>query len=328
MGIMGWLHAVPGWDRVYGSTGLTLLMVAAALACLAAALGLWTRWTTKCAAVLTLLHGGILREYSHFFHTMLVPLQMSVVLAFSSTRDGFAVGRREPRYRSIGHYDRAYSICLLVLCSAYLCAGLSKLRNAGPQFWDGENLRRIVQQNALNTMEIDLGLSRAILSLPLSVFAAIGIGVVMTELAFPLVLVSVRARLVLPIFAIAMHLGILLSAPRWIMPALCAVGAVWIARIEYFPLTAWQIYSWPAGEVRVWRMTATHRDGTDRPFRPDAWIPALHDCRYRDHLMRGDESTSLLLGAVLKTDPDLRRLDIEWGTLDDPAQGVVTVTAD
>lgn len=218
MGVMSVFHSLPGWDAMYTNaralTGLKLLTLATMSA---AMLGWKTRWSVPCAALLGLICGGILREYSHFFHQYLVPMQLAVLLSFLPCGDGFSVDQFLRRKRGEGEPPRSPAVygwsryaCWILIAGSYVSAGLSKLRNGGLLWWNGLNLKNIILTHTLEPKQHEWGLEQFLTGLPLEFFAVLGLAGLMTELLYGLVLLSRRARLVMPILAVGLHVGIMI----------------------------------------------------------------------------------------------------------------------
>ena len=188
------------------------------------------------ATLLALIHDGIFREYSHFFHTGLVPIYCGAVLSCSPCGDAWSVDSliRKNRVRA----DRTvllswtrYAVWIVV-AGAYVCAGLSKLRNGGPWWWDGDNLKRLILASGVHPDHFQLGLTGWLATLPIFWFSALGIVGLVVELSYGLVLVSRRARVVLPLAAIGLHLAIFVSEgiPCFDLVAIQAVFINWRGR--------------------------------------------------------------------------------------------------
>lgn len=322
MGLMRLLHFIPGWSWLYAHHDALLVFKIATCALLAAAtIGFWQRWTIPLATLLAILYGGLLREQSHFFHSMTAALYLALILTIM------------PRGKipSAANDAKIRYTCWIVLAGVYLSAGLSKLVNGGLWWWQGSNIKTIVALNNLNVPHFDFGLQPFLLALPVWCYAVLGFLTLVIELAYPLILVSQRARVVLPIAAVFMHLGIFLSQGIlfldlivlqgifFVVPLqqqtsdsthsrpgraaiLVAVGclAAWLFGVEFYPFTSWQMYSHDlsAKQIIYWKMRVTHADGTESELRPDTLIPALTDCRYRDHFMAGENSTRLFFRAL------------------------------
>ena len=136
MGVMSIIHKIPGYDAIYANNSfLVIAEFATIIACLFAMVGFGTRWCVPIASFLAIIHGGILREYSHFFHTCLLPIQLSIALSFMPCGDGLSVDAylasdtRTSSYKQV-RYGWSRFTCWLLVAAAYTSAGFSKLRLA------------------------------------------------------------------------------------------------------------------------------------------------------------------------------------------------------
>ena len=163
--------------------------------------------------------GGLLRQYTHAFHSFLVPWYALVFLSFTPCGDGLSVDRllrlrRGGPVPPAGEPARVYGWgrygVWMVIAIAYLGSGLSKLRRSGWEWLEPESFQAIVLTDTLNPMEFDWRLSLTLLELPDGVSTALAAVALSGEILFPLVLVSRRARLLLPALMAAMHVGVLL----------------------------------------------------------------------------------------------------------------------
>ncbi len=216
MGIMSLLHMIPEWGSVYASyTKLLVLKIVTLTFLVFAMLGYKTRLSVPCATILVLIHAGILREHFNYYHTGLVPILVGIALSFMPCGHGLSVDQYFSRKKTtdailpFAVYGWSRYLCWAVIASAYVMAGISKIRNGGFWWWHGANLKRIVMTDTLNPMHFEWGLEHEIASLPVFVFSALGISAVVTESLYGLVLFSKRARFVIPMLTVGMHLGIL-----------------------------------------------------------------------------------------------------------------------
>lgn len=215
-GVMQLVHQVPLLDAMYSSrAGLEALKVATCGSLLLAATGVLTRISVPIAALLALVHGGILREYTHLFHTCLAPIHLAFALSFLPCGDGLSVDRRylglsQSRAGAIGYGWSRY-LCWIVVTAVYGAAGLSKLANGGFDWWHGDNLRFYVLTDLLSQRQFEFGLDGWFVGMPVAAYSAAGATALLTELLYPLVLFSRKARVVIPLLTVAMHLGILLA---------------------------------------------------------------------------------------------------------------------
>ena len=165
-----------------------------------------------------LLLGGIIRQYTWFYHAGLVPLLVMIVLSLTPSGDGFSVDRlrKIARGQPVPAADRALPvygwsryICWLVVALAYFAAGMSKLGNDGLAWMNATQLKRVMLRDSLNPMEFDWNLSLHFAQAPDWFFTGLAVATVVGELAFVLVLFSSLARLIVPAAMVAMHTGIL-----------------------------------------------------------------------------------------------------------------------
>lgn len=261
--MVGLLLQLPlGAERFFASPlalgvteGLTLALLAAA------AVGLRARWTVPSAAVCYALMGSILRSYDHIFHQGIVPLYALVLLAFTPCADGLSVDRwlrrrrglpvvpaREPTLRhGLGRH-----LVWLAIALPYVLAGLSKVRNAGLLWWQGDNMREMVFQMAAEPTHFGFQGWRLLTGAPDWVWSAMGLLSLLTELLFGLVLVSALARRIFPALVLSMHAGILF-VQNIFFPDLIAIQAVFY---DWRAGAAWVRRTW-AAPVRSLRADAS-----------------------------------------------------------------------
>ncbi len=218
-GVMRLFHLLPGFGAFVSSP--TALAAFQSFTALALALGLagWrTRAVLPLGALGYLLLGGILRQYTWFYHVGVVPLYVLAVLAFTPCGDGLSLDRLRkirrgetvaPAERAAPVYGWSRYLCWLVIALAYLAAGMSKIGNDGLFWLSADNLKRMMLRDSLNLMEFDWGASLYLVRAPDFLFSALAIATVAGELGFALVLFSAAARRIFPAAMALMHLGIL-----------------------------------------------------------------------------------------------------------------------
>lgn len=93
--------------------------------------------------------------------------------------------------------------------------------------------------------------------------------------------------------------------------------AVWLGHVEAYPLTGWRMYSTldHDGRVEYLRVLARYADGTTRPPRLSAWVPALAERRFMDILVPGfdDADRRAVALELLATCRDLANADRRGG---------------
>lgn len=344
MGIMNLLHDVPGFSRMLVHyKGLLLAQVLLGFVTLLAVLGFFTRTACLLSGVAFVVMGGIIRHYSSYYHSMLVPSYVMLALAAVPCGDAWSIDawlrRRHglPPKPSLRHGDvYRWSRLLIwaIIVTGYVQAGLSKLANGGLAWLSPSSFREIILTDSLRSYyfiwKSDFGLWVA--SLPDWVMVLLATGSVLAETLFFLVLLWPWARRIMPIVIIGMHAGIWLiqnvsfvdmiliqlvfyniadllkpqpaqaqeepagetpdaalerRKPR-LLPALilfviAAQGVIWIHRVEWYPLTATQMYSRAlgTGAVEYHELLVVYADGTRRADSPGHDIATYWEGRAR-----------------------------------------------
>jgi hypothetical protein len=194
------------------------LRVGLLLALSLALAGYKTRVALPLSCVGYLVYGGILRQYTHFFHQGLLPLYLLAVLSMTPCADAWSVDRsfRERRGEPVPPadvptpvYGQARWAVYAAMGLCYFAAGLTKLQVGGPLWWEPMNQRTKLLFFAV---EARLGLSIGLWigRLPDWFFAAVGIVTLLFELGMISVLWSKRARLLLAPILMCFHLGVVL----------------------------------------------------------------------------------------------------------------------
>ena len=211
------LGAIPGLPRLLESeSALGAFQAVTALALAAGAAGLLTRLTAPLAALCGLLYVGVYCGYTYFFHQCLIGLYVLAAVALTPCGDDLSLDAwlrkrrgKPPVERPAEVYAWSRYLCWTVLALPYFFAGLSKLRNGGWSWWEPANLRGKVYRDSLQKGVFEPSLGLDFFGAPDALFAALGVATLVIELGFFLVLFSPRARHILPLAAVGMHLGIL-----------------------------------------------------------------------------------------------------------------------
>lgn len=219
-GLLHLLHALPvGFERFLASPGalwtfehLTALLLALGV------VGLGTRVVLPAAALCYFLLAGILREYSWFYHTGLIPLYVVIALCFTRCGDGWSIdrliriGRGRPAPRADAPqpvYGWGRYLVWATIAVPYVAAALSKLYYGGITWFHPDNMLATLLRTTLGPMEFEWEISLLLVEAPAFVLVFLAAVGLFSELLFGLVLVSRRARLVLPVAIFATHAGIL-----------------------------------------------------------------------------------------------------------------------
>jgi predicted DCC family thiol-disulfide oxidoreductase YuxK len=180
-------------------------------------IGWRTRLMIPLGAFFYFLEGGIIRQYTTFYHTGLIPLYLMVLLSLLPCGDGWSVDRLWKVYkgRPVPDSERASPVygwsrfaCWVVVALPYTAAGLSKLFNGGLYWWNATNIKTILFAGTLQYTWYDWGLSLQLAQAPDILFAFLGLITIITELFFVTVLFSRIARLTLPVLMMMEHFGI------------------------------------------------------------------------------------------------------------------------
>ncbi len=217
VGFFSLLRDFPGYATLVSNPSLlAALQWSTASLLFLSMLGLRPRVTLLVGALGFFLMQAILRHYTYFFHSGLILVYLLFVLAFTPCAAAWSLDRRlglsksEPSQQAV-----AFSIyaCFIVVAIVYLFCGLSKMRDSGLVWFNGENLRYKFLQDAMNPVFLDcpwkptLWLFRH--HATEFIYSFIGIAGVAVELGYFTVLFSRTARVVMPIMAFGVHAGIL-----------------------------------------------------------------------------------------------------------------------
>lgn len=218
MGVMDWLRWLPiGYDAFLADpVALGAFGYVTALLLLLGAVGLGTRCVLPLGAIGYLVVAGIERQFSFFNHGGIVPWYVLVVLCFTRCDHGFSMDRLWCRVRgrpvvpAVPHaqFGWARYAVWTTITTVYLMAALSKLYGTGLGWVGADNMRAHLLRPLLRMPYNDDGMLFSILQAPDLLFAVLGVLTLGIQLAFCFVLVSHRARLVLPAAMILVHIGI------------------------------------------------------------------------------------------------------------------------
>ena len=220
MGLMRLFYALPiGFDRfVTSESALGFFQVGTAVILFLGMIGLGTRVVIPMGAFTFFIFTGLLRQYTFFWHQHLVPLYVMAVLVVTPCGDGWSLDRLVRLARGkvtpeddcpTALYGWARYACWVVVALPYVAAGLSKLRNVGPAWWDAGRMRWILYIDSLNPMQFDWRLSLILSHAPDAFFVFLALAGMWGEILYGFVLVSCLARRFFPALMAFMHVGIL-----------------------------------------------------------------------------------------------------------------------
>ncbi|MEO0796783.1 MAG: hypothetical protein AAFX93_16570 [Verrucomicrobiota bacterium] len=211
MGFYSLLTQIPFVDVLVGNhLVLMIIQHGTQLALVGVILGWRLKITLPVACLGYFCIAAILRQYSWFYHTGLIPWLSLVTLAFFPSGDALRIGKKDVRDSSSlsNNYGWGLFCVWATIAIPYMAAGLSKLRFGG-LWWEGANIQGHMLQTALDPMAFDFGWAVHSIHWPHWILVILGLSAVFGELAMILVLFSRTARMVLPAVMVLMHIGIL-----------------------------------------------------------------------------------------------------------------------
>jgi predicted DCC family thiol-disulfide oxidoreductase YuxK len=226
VGLMQYFYLLPiGFERLVTSgASLRVFQWLTELLLFLGAVGWRTRLVIPLGALCTCVFWGILRDYSFFWHQNLVPLYVMAVLSWTPCGDGWSVDRLWKVYqgRAVPDADRGSLVygwsryaCWVVIVLPYVAAGMSKLRGGGFLWWNATSIRSMLYLETLKKgpdywAGPDWALSLHLTQAPDLLFGLLGLGALLGELSFGMVLFSSMARRIFPVLMMVTHIGILL----------------------------------------------------------------------------------------------------------------------
>lgn len=219
LGVMRLFYALPiGFETFVGSEiALKIFQWTTTLILFLGTIGWRTRIVIPLGAFCYLILGGNLRQYAWFYHTGILPLYFMALLSFTPCGHGWSIDRLIRVYQGQSAPKAASSIygwsrytCWVIIALTYVMAGLSKLGNGGPSWWDATSIRYYLYRGTLSPTDFDWGLSLILAESPDILFELLGISAVIGELSFGLVVFSRVSRLLLPGVMVLMHTGVFL----------------------------------------------------------------------------------------------------------------------
>ena len=223
LGFMELLHLLPiGFDAFLANeTALRAFQLLTVALLTLGLLGLGTRLAIPAAAICCFVLGGIFRGYSFMYHQGVIPLYVLAVLSFTRCGQGWALDRlwRQRRGKPVPPADVAtayfgwarYAVWT-VIALPYMAGAGSKLWQMGLAWASADNMRWVMLRPSLElaVMGHDFDVALHLVSAPDALLVALAVFVLALQLFFGLVLVSRRARLILPAAAISFHIGVLI----------------------------------------------------------------------------------------------------------------------
>ncbi|PWT80818.1 MAG: hypothetical protein C5B57_11615 [Blastocatellia bacterium] len=220
MGLMTLIGRLPGFDHFLASgPALWAFQWITVILLLLGTLGWRTRLVIPLAAIAAYVVNGILREFSFFWHQNLVPIYVLAVLSFTPCGDGWSLDRLRRIYKgqpvpdaeqAVPLYGWSRYACWVPMALLYCWSGLSKLRQSGIMWVNPTNMRNILYEESLSGRWFPVGQGLRIAWAPDVAFVLLGLVAISGEITYPSVLFSKRARRILPLVTMGMHVGIIL----------------------------------------------------------------------------------------------------------------------
>ena len=223
MGMMRIIYALPlGFEKVVESQSLLqIFCLITAIILFLGMIGYQTKWVLPLGAILWFIQAGVVRQYSVYSHTGIMPLYLLTVLCFTPCGDGLSLDRLQKikRGQSVPMSDIALPIygwsrylCWTIMAVVYTLAGINKIRFGGWFWWNAVNLRGIIYHGTLED-KIDSifawDIPSFLINAPDGFYAFLGIAGIILEIAYLSVLFLPQARLIVPILALLFHISVI-----------------------------------------------------------------------------------------------------------------------
>ncbi len=218
-GVMGWLYALPlGVDSLVASAaGLHAFQLLTELLLFLGMIGYGTRLVIPLGAICFFVFGGILRDYSFYWHQGWLPLSVITILSFTPCGDGWSVDRlgRVLRGQPVPDAKRAVPVygwsryaCWVAIAVSYWETGLGKLRDGGLSWWDPDGMRATFYEDSLMPREFDWSWSLSLTQVPDALLGLFGAFAFVVELLWIIVPFSSTARKIWPVLTVIFHAGV------------------------------------------------------------------------------------------------------------------------
>ena len=202
---------------VLGVGGLQVVQWVWKLSLACACIGLYTRTSIACAAVLGTYLLGLGHNFGQTYHFDAILVIAFWILAFSRAGDGWSIdamrrARREPGARAPepdGEYRWPVQLILVALSLVFFAAGFAKLRASGLEWITSDHLAILLDrvQYRISDAEPLLPWGSTVARIP---FAAnlMALGTIVFETGYPIALFSRRLRPVMILGGIGLIVGI------------------------------------------------------------------------------------------------------------------------
>ncbi len=212
-GLLGYFLPKNGWQP--SEMTIVVLCKVTLGFLLTACLGFFSRTSLGFAAVGCLFLGGLVRQYTHFFHQGLVPLGLITILACTPCGDVWSLDawwrRRKNlpiRQRNSEAYGWARFACWCGIVLPYVCSGLAKIPNGQLGWIQPDNLRQNVLRECVASKGYNLDSGFLLLQTPDWLISTLAAAAVALELLAVCLLFFRWARFILPWGIVVMHVAI------------------------------------------------------------------------------------------------------------------------
>lgn len=209
------------------------ISIATAALMVAFVVGFKFRVLAPIAAVALLWTLTYRNSWGMIFHTENLLVLHVIALACSPAADAWAIDRRPAQPAAIG-YGWVLKLLIALTVVTYVLAGIAKLRIAGMDWIDGEQLRnQIAVDNLRKALLGDLiaPLATQFLDHP-SGFTIFSLTTLVLEFGAPIALVGPRLARLWALAAWGFHVGVVLLMNIWFLYPLCGVAYVAMLRAE------------------------------------------------------------------------------------------------
>lgn len=184
------------YDRLVTPTGMSVLQWTLVLSLLLSTLGGVTWFSTKISVLLVIFYQGLLRSFGHFNHDEMVAIFILIILACTPCGDAFSIDSRLRKSKTKSGFRYSYPVFLMMLLLAwsYHSSALIKLRVAGFNYLNADNLPILAIYHSLDNLH-DTQFKFAFLLPQVRQYLPVVVGFALAwELAFPLAVFWKRAR--------------------------------------------------------------------------------------------------------------------------------------
>jgi hypothetical protein len=184
------------------------------------------------------------------FHTDNLVVLHLIALACAPAADAWTLGRRGAPPREAG-YGWAIKLLAALTCATYVVAGVAKLRLAGLDWLDGDQLRNQIAID--NVRKALLGGATAPLAASLvghrAALAALSIATLAIELGAPLALLGGRVARLWALAAWLFHAGVIAAMYVWFPYPLS--GVAFLPLIDAERMVGWPVRWWRSRTISV-----------------------------------------------------------------------------